>query len=379
MALNTNALMLPGQGYILLNEPGSQYEPTVAELEAFAANTSTLPKGSQILGHTSREDLVAMSKDGGDSEVLGSWEQEQIETIVSSAATEYIDVTAHQFDNSVFSLYYGGGDDTQAGRFAVPKNAVPPKKSLTIVYLTRGQVVGQFFANTSVRGEDAMEHSVDAYSTIPLRFTVLDPTDGGARQVWIGRNFGAATVDPGTGSQAPVVNGLAPDTGALAGGESVVITGTGFTAASAVKFGTVNATSFTVDSATQITAVAPADFDGVPGAVDVTVTTPNGTSASSANASYTYEAAAGGTAPDITGLAPSGGALAGGESITITGTGFTGATSVTFGAVSSTFTVDSDTTITATAPADADQVAGPVDVVVTTPAGASQAQVYTYA
>ena len=56
----------------------------------------------------------------------------------------------------------------------------------------------------------------------------------------------------------------------------MTIFGTNFTGASAVQFGAVNATSYTVDSPGLITAVSPA---GTPGTfVDITVTTPGGTS-----------------------------------------------------------------------------------------------------
>ncbi|WP_345738692.1 IPT/TIG domain-containing protein, partial [Prosthecobacter algae] len=82
---------------------------------------------------------------------------------------------------------------------------------------------------------------------------------------------------------APTVTNVAPATGSTAGGTSVMITGTGFTGASAVTFGGTNATSFTVNSATQITATTPARAAG---AVSVLVTTPGGTNA--ANTLYTY-------------------------------------------------------------------------------------------
>ena len=87
----------------------------------------------------------------------------------------------------------------------------------------------------------------------------------------------------------PTVTGLSPDQGTTAGGTSVTITGTAFTGAKAVDFGSTKATSFTVNSPTKITAVAPA---GSAGAVDVTVTTPGGTSAKSPADVYTYVTAA---------------------------------------------------------------------------------------
>ena len=52
----------------------------------------------------------------------------------------------------------------------------------------------------------------------------------------------------------------------------MTITGTGFTGATAVDFGTTAATNLTVVSDTQITATSPAGT----GTVDVTVTTPGG-------------------------------------------------------------------------------------------------------
>ena len=85
---------------------------------------------------------------------------------------------------------------------------------------------------------------------------------------------------------APAVTGISPASGPQAGGTSVTITGTGLTGATAVYFGTVPATGFTVNSATQVTATAPAAASA--GTVNVTVTTPGGTSPASTASQYTY-------------------------------------------------------------------------------------------
>ena len=81
--------------------------------------------------------------------------------------------------------------------------------------------------------------------------------------------------------------------------------------------------------------------------------------------------------PTVTGLGPASGSVAGGDQVTITGTDFTGATAVRFGAGSAGFTVNSATQVTATAPAGS----GTVAVTVTTPGGTSatsSADRYTY-
>ncbi|MGP3947146.1 IPT/TIG domain-containing protein [Streptomyces sp. 7N604] len=166
----------------------------------------------------------------------------------------------------------------------------------------------------------------------------------------------------------PVITSVSPISGPAAGGNAVTITGFGFTGATAVKFGTANAISFTVTGDNTITAVAPPGT----GTVGITVITPAGVSNS---VSYTYVPPAP-APPVLTALSPTSGPVGGGNPVSLTGSGFTGATSVTFGAVPAAgFTVHSDSSITAIAPPGT----GTVQVSVTTPHGTSNTQAYTYA
>jgi IPT/TIG domain len=167
----------------------------------------------------------------------------------------------------------------------------------------------------------------------------------------------------------PTVTGLSPNTGPAAGGSSVTITGANFTGVTAVMFGATSATSFTVNSATQITATDPAGT----GVIDVTVTAVGGTSAAVAADHFTYVAL-----PTVTSISPALGPAAGGTTINITGTNFTGATAVFFdGTPASIFTVTSATQIIATSPAGT----GVVDITVVTAGGTSatsNADQFTY-
>jgi hypothetical protein len=168
----------------------------------------------------------------------------------------------------------------------------------------------------------------------------------------------------------PTVSSVSPNTGPTAGGTSITITGTGFVAGATVSVGGTACTGVVVVSATSITCSTPV---GSAGTVDVIVTDSNGTSASSVNDQYTYTAAA---VPSVTlvvdtatGL--SNGLPAGGYLATVTGTNFTGATAVAFGANACTsITVASSTSLTCIVPAG---VAGTVEVTVTAPGGTSPA------
>ena len=84
----------------------------------------------------------------------------------------------------------------------------------------------------------------------------------------------------------PAVTKVAPSHGPLAGGTTVHLTGSGLVEVGSVTFGSVPATSFTVDSSTSVTAVAPA---GTAGTVDVRATSPAGTSPVVAVDRFTYK------------------------------------------------------------------------------------------
>jgi hypothetical protein len=86
----------------------------------------------------------------------------------------------------------------------------------------------------------------------------------------------------------PEISSLAPATGTIVGGTEVTITGKNLSGATAVKFGKIPASSFTVDSETQITATAPAV--SAPGAVDLNVTTAGGVSPTVRVDRFTYTA-----------------------------------------------------------------------------------------
>jgi hypothetical protein len=110
----------------------------------------------------------------------------------------------------------------------------------------------------------------------------------------------------------PAVTKVSPVSGPVGGGTTVTITGVEFTGATSVKFGSIEATSFTVNSATSITAVSPEELAGI---VDVRVSTPEGTSPSSAKDKFKFT-------PTVTGLSPNTGSKAGGTTVTVNGTGF---------------------------------------------------------
>lgn len=118
----------------------------------------------------------------------------------------------------------------------------------------------------------------------PLLFGGADPTAGSNLSGTYTYQASPPAPAPAP-TPAPTVTGLAPAAGTPAGGTSVTIDGSGFSSGvSAVNFGSATASSVTVVSDSQLTAVSPAGS----GTVDVTVTGSGGTSAISTADQFTY-------------------------------------------------------------------------------------------
>ena len=165
----------------------------------------------------------------------------------------------------------------------------------------------------------------------------------------------------------PPPTDVLPYAGPTSGGNTATIHGTGFTNATGVTFGGAASPSIQVVSDTEITAVVPPGT----GTVSVGVNDAHGPLPSDPLRSYTYLS--------VSGVSPPSGSASGGQTVTITGSGFTSAAGVVFGGtnLSPSFTVDSDTQITATVPSGT----GTVDISVLTTGGASTvspADTYTF-
>ncbi|HTD09962.1 MAG TPA: protease pro-enzyme activation domain-containing protein [Solirubrobacteraceae bacterium] len=175
----------------------------------------------------------------------------------------------------------------------------------------------------------------------------------------------------------PAVTSLSPSSGPTVGGEIVKVTGSGFENAgsadvSGVQVGAWHAAASAIHvlSNTALTVTLPPARDTLPagapppqggaGAVQVIVTIADGQSSAPGPASaFQYvDGSHNGSLPNVSGLSPSGGQESAPTPVTLLGSGFSDATSVTFGAVNaSTFKILSDSQIQVTPPPYSPQTA----------------------
>ncbi|MEZ0312770.1 MAG: IPT/TIG domain-containing protein, partial [Myxococcota bacterium] len=211
-----------------------------------------------------------------------------------------------------------------------------PAAGGTSVVITGTDLAG---ATSVTFGSSSASFTVNSNTQI----TAVSPPGTATVNVRVVTPGGTSNLLPYAYADAPLITGITPPSGLVAGGATVVITGSAFTDASSVTFGGTAATSFVVNSASQITAVTPAHAAGT---VPVVVTTPI---AASNVFTFTY-----GEAPQLVSIAPNLGPTTGGTVVTLTGDHLTGATAVTFGTTAvTTVTVVNDDSVTVAAPAHA--------------------------
>jgi IPT/TIG domain len=239
-----------------------------------------------------------------------------------------------------------------------------PIPTVTSVSPHSGPLTGE--TEVSINGSDFEEvTSVSFGASAAKSFTVNSPTSitavspaGTAGTVDVTVTTPAGRSPTGAADRfsylsPPTVKKLSAKRGPGSGGTEVIVTGSGFEEVTSVDFGASAAESVTVNSPTSITAVSPAGA----GTVDVTVTTPGGTSAIATGDEFEFT-------PVVESVAPDSGSTVGDTSVTISGAGFlpgTTATTFKFGSKKAT-EVDCSSSTSCTALTPAAKEAGSVEV-----------------
>jgi len=231
---------------------------------------------------------------------------------------------------------------------------------------------GAPFANYALAaGSPAIDYIPLSATTLPTATVPALATDfyGNKRPDIAGTSFDVGAIEFQGAIPAPTLTSIAPATGRRASTVAVTLTGTNLTGTTAVNVsgaaGSVTVSGITVVNSTTVTATFTISATAALTARTVTVTTAGGTS----NA-VTFTVAL----PTLTSIAPVSGVRGTSVPVTLTGTGFTGATSVTVSGAAGSVTVSgmtvvNDTTITATFAISATAALTARNVAVVTPGG----------
>ena len=294
-----------------------------------------------------------------------------VATVTGSTPTSIVVVTPPHAAGAV-SVGVANGDGqsaTLASSFTYTAPVVIPPPAPTSVGPASGPTAGGTTAVVSGSGFDGGATVTVGGTNAPVvtrsasSLTITTPPHAaGSASVVVRNGDGQSGSLPGSFLYVapPALASLSPVRGPTAGGTAVTLSGSGFVTGASVSFGG-SAAPASVVSATSISATAPAHGSGV---VDVQVVNPDGQS-STLPASFTYDAPVG-VPPVVSGVSPGLGPIAGGTTVTVTGSGFVDGLAVLFGGISGTV-VGAVTATSFSAITPTPVSAGPVDVTVVLP------------
>lgn len=284
MGMSDQAVVIPGQGFLYTAPVGTPRPTNLTDPESPWEN----------LGHSSIDDNVTFARDGGDSNIMGTWQNPALRDR-RDAVTFAVTVTLQQIDNNSLGLYFGGGDGSVAGVFTVAANAVPQEKALYIRIIDGDNEVGVYIPKTAIGSDDDVEFDVENFVGFPIRASILNVTGQGLMD-WLGEHLGlqgnevqsvAITGTPTGGSFTLTWNGQT--TGTIAYNASAAAVRTALVALSNITAGDVATSGGPLPGTPVVVTfqgqyadadVAQMTADGAlltpSGTVDVTTTTPGG-------------------------------------------------------------------------------------------------------
>lgn len=265
MGANKSATIVPGHGTLFVADANT--DMPAGGLDAFAL-TGAAPAGWINLGHTSKANTAAFSKEGGEKTVLDTWLADNVDVVYS--ATQWgLGFNSLQVDEDNLNLAFGGFFDADGG-YVVPSSNPGQEKAIFLLATDGTGKLGFYIPNTSVAVGDAPSIDTSTFLEIPLSASILTADEDQIPANGDGTPGIMKIYKTGLVQATPTVSAATPPNAAVT--QLVAITGTGFTGVTGptgVKFGATNATSYVVIDDTHINAVVPA---GSAGSAPITVT-----------------------------------------------------------------------------------------------------------
>lgn len=195
MALDQNAVVLAAKGHVL-TAPVDTAPPSPTAVAGFTEAAGIT--GWDNIGHTSRDELPVFGYDGGDTEVLGSWQHSSLRVVQTEAISEYVTFNLHQFDEAGLALYYGQADGgATAGMFAVTGGvSAGTDKALLIVIVDGDSKIAFYASNANIRREAEIELATDELAFLPLRATMQNSPTTQPMMAWISNSIAVNVVTP---------------------------------------------------------------------------------------------------------------------------------------------------------------------------------------
>lgn len=183
MALDSSSIIIPGRGTVLIanvDTPPINFD----KFDLTKANTYT----GWTISHTSSDDAVELSKDGGDATQFDTWEQDAVRTTYAATTITWT-ASKLQLDQDTFAMAFGGGANTwdAATKSYKVSELLSTEKAATIIMIDgTGARGGVYFPRNSIALGDMPKVDPAKMLEINISATVLASANTGIRMQWFG-------------------------------------------------------------------------------------------------------------------------------------------------------------------------------------------------
>ena len=168
MSVDATKLVIPGHGTVF--HAPKNTKPPASPLTAFNLQTDG-PTVWKNLGHTSKQNTIAFTKEGGERETIDTFLADAVRESTSSVSWG-VTVAALQFDQDNLDLAFNGDFDAATGGYTVA-TPVPIEAALFLYFQDTTGSVGFWLPNTTVALGDAPSVDTAQFLELPLAVTIL--------------------------------------------------------------------------------------------------------------------------------------------------------------------------------------------------------------
>lgn len=168
MAVNSDALVIPGRATVF-HAPLNTAVPA-NPLADFSVTADTVATGWMNLGHTSKENTVAFSREGGEATTISTYLADAVRTVYSAVAWT-LTIPALQFDQDVLDLAFNGDFDADSG-YIIPGAAASTETALFLLFEDGTGKLGFYIPNANVTLGDVPSFNPEAFVELPLSASI---------------------------------------------------------------------------------------------------------------------------------------------------------------------------------------------------------------
>lgn len=169
MSAIDSSLIVPGSGTVFYGQSDAQLPAT--PLTAFALD-ATAPSGWKDLGHTSKENTISFSKDGGDTTQLDTWYRNAVRVVYGSN-TWTMTVNALQMDKQTLDLAFSGELDGTNARYIVPASSDATPGQLVVLFKDTTDSMLFHLPNVQISLGEAPSVNVEGFFEVQLSVSIL--------------------------------------------------------------------------------------------------------------------------------------------------------------------------------------------------------------